>query len=178
MKEFSQQTRIDNLKKLAHDEFDLLILGGGITGAGVARDAAGRGMKVALVEAHDYAFGTSSRSSKLVHGGIRYLENKEFHLVFEALNERTKLFQIAPHLVHPLRFMIPLFADSRVGMFKMGLGMWLYDALSLFQTPEMHERLSMLMILKVRLSIRMLIWMMIDLCMKHCARLMNTVLYA
>jgi glycerol-3-phosphate dehydrogenase len=144
MKEFSQQTRIDNLKKLAHDEFDLLILGGGITGAGVARDAAGRGMKVALVEAHDYAFGTSSRSSKLVHGGIRYLENKEFHLVFEALNERTKLFQIAPHLVHPLRFMIPLFADSRVGMFKMGLGMWLYDALSLFQTPEMHERLNAL----------------------------------
>lgn len=142
MKEFSAFTRQYNLKKLASEQFDLLILGGGITGAGVARDAAQRGLRVALIEAHDFAFGTSSRSSKLIHGGIRYLENKEFNLVFEALNERTKLFQIAPHLVHPLRFMIPLFSDSRVGMFKMGLGMWLYDALSLFQTPEMHERLN------------------------------------
>ena len=142
MKDFSYKTRAINLQRLESEHFDLLILGGGITGAGVARDAAARGLKVGLIEGNDYAFGTSSRSSKLIHGGIRYLENKEFHLVFEALNERTKLFHIAPHLVHPLRFMIPLFSDSRVGMFKMGLGMWLYDALSLFQTPEMHERLS------------------------------------
>lgn len=142
MKDFSFKTRTNNLKKLESEHFDLLILGGGITGAGVARDAAARGLKVGLIEASDFAFGTSSRSSKLIHGGIRYLENKEFHLVFEALSERTKLFHMAPHLVHPLRFMIPLFSDSRVGMFKMGLGMWLYDALSLFQTPEMHERLN------------------------------------
>jgi glycerol-3-phosphate dehydrogenase len=124
------------------EEFDLCIIGGGITGAGVARDAALRGMKVALVEADDFASGTSSRSSKLIHGGIRYLENYEFKLVFEALNERQKLFNIAPHLVHPLRFMIPLYKSGRVGMFKMGLGMWAYDALSLFQAPEMHERLN------------------------------------
>ena len=142
MKDFSYKTRLTNLQRLESEQFDLLILGGGITGAGVARDAAARGLKVGLIESHDFAFGTSSRSSKLIHGGIRYLENQEFHLVFEALNERTKLFHMAPHLVHPLRFMIPLFSDSRVGMFKMGLGMWLYDALSLFQTPEMHERLS------------------------------------
>lgn len=142
MKDFSFYTRRQNIKKLKNEVFDLLIIGGGITGAGVARDAAGRGLKVALVEANDFSYGTSSRSSKLVHGGIRYLENMEFKLVFEALNERTRLFEMAPHLVHPLRFMIPLFADSRVGMFKMGLGMWLYDALSLFQTPEMHERLD------------------------------------
>jgi glycerol-3-phosphate dehydrogenase len=142
MKEFSVQTRSENLVKLRTEKFDLLIIGGGITGAGVARDAALRGLKVALVEGHDFAFGTSSRSSKMIHGGIRYLENKEFHLVFEALNERTKLFGIAPHLVHPLRFMIPLFKNSRVGMFKMGLGMWLYDALALFQAPELHERLN------------------------------------
>ncbi|MES2802208.1 MAG: glycerol-3-phosphate dehydrogenase/oxidase [Bdellovibrionota bacterium] len=142
MKDFSFKTRSNNLKRLESESFDLLILGGGITGAGVARDAAARGLKVGLIEANDFAFGTSSRSSKLIHGGIRYLENQEFHLVFEALNERTKLFHMAPHLVHPLRFMIPLFSDSRVGMFKMGLGMWLYDALSLFQTPEMHERLN------------------------------------
>lgn len=142
MKEFSFLTRQENIEKLKNENFDILIIGGGITGAGVARDAAKRGLKVALVEMNDFASGTSSRSSKLVHGGIRYLENLEFKLVFEALSERSKLFEIAPHLVHPLRFMIPLFNDSRVGMFKMGLGMWLYDALALFQTPEMHESLN------------------------------------
>jgi glycerol-3-phosphate dehydrogenase len=99
-------------------------------------------MTVALVEMQDFAQGTSSRSSKLVHGGIRYLENLEFHLVFEALSERRILFDIAPHLVHPLRFVLPLYKDSRVGMFKMGLGMWLYDALSMFEAPELHERLN------------------------------------
>lgn len=142
MKEFSFKTRNENLDRLKNEHYDILIIGGGITGAGVARDAALRGLKVALVEANDFAYGTSSRSSKLVHGGIRYLENMEFKLVFEALSERTKLFEMAPHLVHPLRFMIPLFKDSRVGMFKMGLGMFLYDMLALFQTPEMHERLG------------------------------------
>ncbi len=129
-------------RKLESDEFDLLIIGGGINGAGVARDAAMRGMKVALVEASDLASGTSSRSSKLIHGGIRYLENLEFGLVFEALSERRHLFSLAPHLVHPLRFTVPLYRGGRVGMFKMGLGMWLYDALALFETPEPHERLS------------------------------------
>lgn len=142
MKEFSNTTRANNLQKLKNLKFDILIIGGGITGAGVARDAAQRGLKVALVEAEDFAVGTSSRSSKLVHGGIRYLENFEFHLVFEALSERSKLFKIAPHLVHPLRFMIPLFKNSRVGPFKMGLGMMLYDALALFRTPQMHEKLN------------------------------------
>jgi glycerol-3-phosphate dehydrogenase len=123
-------------------EFDLVVIGGGITGAGVARDAASRGMSVALVEANDFAVGTSSRSSKLIHGGIRYLENLEFGLVFEALSERRLLFEIAPHLVHPLRFVLPLYSGGRVGMFKMGLGMWLYDALSMFEAPELHERLN------------------------------------
>ncbi len=142
MKDFSWQTRLVNIQKLQTEVFDLLIIGGGINGAGIARDAAMRGMKVALIEAHDFAFGTSSRSSKLIHGGIRYLENLEFHLVFEALSERHNLFSMAPHLVHPLRFMLPLYKTGRVGMGKMGLGMWLYDALSLFQSPEMHERFS------------------------------------
>ncbi|MGZ3747478.1 MAG: glycerol-3-phosphate dehydrogenase/oxidase [Pseudobdellovibrionaceae bacterium] len=142
MKRFSKAERFQNLQKMQEEVFDLCIIGGGINGAGVARDAASRGMRVALVEAKDFASGSSSRSSKLIHGGIRYLENLEFHLVFEALNERTHLFEMAPHLVHPLRFMIPLYENSRVGMFKMGLGMWLYDALALFQAPEMHERLS------------------------------------
>lgn len=142
MKNFSFVNRIQNIQKMKTQEFDLVVIGGGINGAGVARDASARGMSVALIEARDFASGTSSKSSKLIHGGIRYLENMEFKLVFEALSERTHLFEMAPHLVHPLRFMIPLYDDSRVGMFKMGLGMWLYDALSLFQTPEMHERLN------------------------------------
>lgn len=142
MKSFSFVTRGQNIAKMKTQEFDLVIIGGGINGAGVARDASARGMKVALIETRDFASGTSSKSSKLIHGGIRYLENLEFKLVFEALNERTRLFEMAPHLVHPLRFMLPLYEESRVGMFKMGMGMWLYDALSLFQAPELHERLN------------------------------------
>lgn len=137
---FSAQTRKKNIDKLQSEHFDLVIIGGGISGAGVARDAASRGMKVALIEAQDFAAGTSSRSSKLIHGGIRYLENLEFGLVFEALSERRNLFEMAPHLVHPLRFMLPVYNDSRVGMLKLGLGMWLYDALSLFEAPELHKR--------------------------------------
>lgn len=142
MRSFSYKDRWQSLKKLREKEFDLVIVGGGINGAGVARDAALRGMSVALIEEKDFASGTSSRSSKLIHGGIRYLENYEFHLVFEALSERKKLFELAPHLVHPLRFLIPIFKDSRVGMGMMGLGMWLYDALALFDAPQGHERLD------------------------------------
>ena len=141
-KEFSFKTRGENIDAAKFEEFDLCIIGGGINGAGVARDAASRGMKVCLLELADFAEGTSSRSSKLIHGGIRYLENFDFHLVFEALSERKILFDIAPHLVHPLRFALPLYKNGRVGMFKMGLGMWLYDILSKFQAPKMHEKLN------------------------------------
>jgi glycerol-3-phosphate dehydrogenase len=139
---FSNADRNKNLLSLQNDYFDIAIIGGGIIGAGIARDAASRGMKVALVEVDDFASGTSSRSSKLIHGGIRYLENFEFGLVFEALTERRNLFEIAPHLVHPLRFVLPVYENARVGMFKMGLGMWAYDALSMFEAPELHERLN------------------------------------
>lgn len=137
---FSFQDRSNSLRRFESEIFDLVVVGGGITGAGVARDACSRGMKVALVEANDFASGTSSRSSKLIHGGLRYLENLEFHLVFEALSERRTLLEIAPHLVHPLKFFLPLYKNSRVGMFKLGLGMWLYDLLSQFEAPEMHQR--------------------------------------
>jgi glycerol-3-phosphate dehydrogenase len=130
------------IEAMRSEIFDLAVIGGGITGAGIARDAASRGMRVALIEAKDFASGTSSRSSKLIHGGIRYLENLEFHLVFEALSERQRLFEIAPHLVHPLRFFIPIYKGGRVPAWKMGLGMWAYDALSLFDAPELHRRYS------------------------------------
>lgn len=138
----SAKDRSKSLERMKSETFDLAIIGGGITGAGVARDAASRGMRVALVEASDFASGTSSRSSKLIHGGIRYLENFEFGLVFEALSERQKLFSMAPHLVHPLKFLIPVYKTGRVPAWKMGLGMFAYDALSLYEAPEMHEFLN------------------------------------
>lgn len=141
MNPLGRDQRNQNITRMNRETFDVLVIGGGITGAGVARDASSRNMKVAMVEASDFASGTSSRSSKLIHGGIRYLENLEFKLVFEALSERKTLFEIAPHLVHPMRFMIPIFKESRVSFFTMGLGMWLYDLLSLFQAPEIHKKL-------------------------------------
>lgn len=136
---FNAHARKDALESAQQNEFDLLIVGGGINGAGVARDAAMRGLRVLLLESNDFAFGTSSRSSKLVHGGIRYLENFEFGLVHEALMERRYLLQMAPHMVHPLRFLIPVYKSSRVGLFKMEAGMILYDLLSFFEAPKVHE---------------------------------------
>ena len=124
------------------DLYDLLIIGGGIVGAGAARDAAMRGLSVCLVEQRDLAFGTSSRSSKLVHGGLRYLEMGEFSLVFEAVSERRVLMEIAPHLVLPLGFLFPVYKGSRRGVFTINIGMWLYDGLSLFRSPKIHRNLS------------------------------------
>ena len=123
-----------------NSEFDLLIIGGGITGAGAARDAARRGLSVAMVDRGDIAGGTSSRSSKLVHGGLRYLEQGEVSLVFEAVAERRILQEIAPHLVHPLPFLLPVYADSRRSLFTINIGMWLYDGLSLFRSPKIHSK--------------------------------------
>jgi glycerol-3-phosphate dehydrogenase len=132
-------TRAAQLSRL-DEPFDLLVVGGGINGAGIARDAAMRGLRTVVVEMHDLAYGTSSRSSKLVHGGLRYLEMYEFGLVFEAVNERRVLLRIAPHLVQPLGFMFPVYKSSRHGMFMMTAAMWLYDALSLFSSPHLHRR--------------------------------------
>src|ERR1700758_117185 len=107
-----------NVEPLADEAFDLLILGGGITGAGVALDASSRGLRVAVIDKGDFASGTSSVSSKLVHGGLRYLEHGDFRLVYEALHERRLLLENAPHLVHPLRFIIPFYAGARVRPWK------------------------------------------------------------
>ncbi len=122
--------------------YDILIVGGGIVGAGSARDAALRGLKVALVEQGDLASGTSSRSSKLVHGGLRYLQQGEFSLVFEAVSERRVLLDIAPHLVNPLGFIFPVYKSAKIGPFALNLGMWIYDGLSLFRSPKIHKNLS------------------------------------
>src|SRR6478672_7128998 len=126
---------------LSDQAFDLLVIGGGITGAGVARDAALRGLRVALVERHDYASGTSSRSSRLVHGGVRYLEHGQLGLVFESSRERRTLQRIAPHLVRPLAFTWPVYRGARVPRWKLGAGLTLYDVLSLFRNRR-HERLD------------------------------------
>jgi glycerol-3-phosphate dehydrogenase len=112
------------------EQFDLLIIGGGITGCGTARDAAMRGLKVALVERNDFASGTSGRSSRLVHGGIRYLEHGQIHLVRESIREREILLRIAPHLVQPLAFTWPLYHGARVGRFKLSVGLSLYQLLA------------------------------------------------
>src|SRR5271156_1802136 len=123
--------RADALRRLANEEFDVLVVGGGVTGAGVALDAASRGYKTALVEKYDFASGTSSKSSKMVHGGLRYLQQREFRLVYENLAERQRLLQNAPHLVSPLPFLIPLFgrdgAVSKAAARSYSGALWLYD---------------------------------------------------
>lgn len=124
------------------DEVDVAVIGGGITGAGIARDAARRGLRVALFEEKDLAFGTSSRSSKLVHGGLRYLESYEFSLVFESVSERRVLLDLAPHLVSPLAFLFPVYEGSRQNIWMIQAGMWLYEGLSLFRSPKPHRRVK------------------------------------
>jgi glycerol-3-phosphate dehydrogenase len=123
-------------------EFDLLVIGGGITGCGIAREAAARGLTVALVEKSDFASGTSSRSSRLIHGGVRYLEHGQIHLVFESSAERRRLLYLAPHLVRPLAFTWPVYAGARIPRWKLGLGLTAYDALALFRNVRRHSRLS------------------------------------
>jgi glycerol-3-phosphate dehydrogenase len=119
--------------------YDVVVIGGGITGAGIARDAALRGMKVALFEKGDYASGTSSKSSKLVHGGLRYLEHGELGLVFESVSERRVQTRVAPHLVRPLPFLIPIYEGVRPGLEIMNVGLWIYDSLALFRAPRLHK---------------------------------------
>ena len=121
--------RADALAALERDSFDLVVVGGGITGAGVALDAASRGYSVALVERDDYASGTSSRSSKLVHGGLRYLQNFDLGLVREALLERSLMVNLAPHLVKPLPLLVPSFDDKRPDRL-MGVGLNMYDVMA------------------------------------------------
>ena len=121
--------RAQAVAALSEDEFDVVVIGGGITGAGVALDAATRGYSVALVERADFASGTSSRSSKLVHGGLRYLQNFDLGLVREALLERQLMVALAPHLVRPLPLVVPAFEGARPDRL-VGMGLNLYDVMS------------------------------------------------
>jgi glycerol-3-phosphate dehydrogenase len=127
------------VEMLAGDPFDVVVIGGGVTGAGVALDAASRGFSVALVEKADFASGTSSRSSKLVHGGLRYLQNFDLGLVREALLERQLMVKLAPHLVRPLRLVVPAFDGARPDRLT-GIGLNMYDVMS--TTPRLRVRRS------------------------------------
>jgi glycerol-3-phosphate dehydrogenase len=140
---FERQTA---LRRLADETFDVVVVGGGITGTGVALDAASRGLRTALVEGKDFAWGTSSKSSKLVHGGLRYLQQKEYVLVYEALAERQRLLENAPHLVRPLPFLIPLFgrdgAVNKAVAKAYNTALWLYDVTGGIRIGKRHKRLS------------------------------------
>ena len=134
------------LERLATQPFDVLIVGGGITGAGVALDAASRGLRTALVERDDFASGTSSKSSKMVHGGMHYLQQGDIRLVYEALAERQRLRRNAPHLVSILPFLFPILGKGGVVPRKLaralGLAMWMYDLTGGFRIGRLHERLD------------------------------------
>jgi len=123
-------------------DFDLIVIGGGINGAGIARDAAMRGLRVCLLEQADLCHGTTRWSSRLIHGGLRYLEHFEFGLVRESLRERETLLRIAPHLVQPLQLLIPIYRGGRRSRLAITAGMWLYDLLSRGKSLPSHEMLS------------------------------------
>lgn len=135
---FDARRRAELIDQVSKLDFDFVVVGGGINGAGIAADAALRGLEVLLLEQRDIAFGTSSRSSKLIHGGLRYLEHYQFRLVFEGTNERAALRRLAPHLVRPLLFALPVYDDSKHPLWKMDVGLWMYDGLSLFKGEARH----------------------------------------
>ena len=138
--------RATSLDRLRHETFDLVVIGGGVTGAGVALDAASRGLKVALVERDDFSSGTSSKSSKLIHGGLRYLQQGDVKLVYEALAERQRLLTNAPHLVKLLPFLLPMFGKGGVIPAKiarlLGTAMWGYDLTGGFKVGKLHKRVT------------------------------------
>src|SRR3989454_7107839 len=140
--EFSARTRAANLERMRNESFDVLVVGGGVVGAGVARDAACRGLATALVDRGDFAGGTSGKTSRLVHGGLRYLRNYRFGLVRRAVRERDLLLRNAPGLVHPLPFLIPAYADPGPSRTLLPFGPFLDDLLSKAKTLPRRSWLS------------------------------------
>ena len=138
--------RSTSLARLRNERFDLVVIGGGVTGAGVALDAASRGLKVALIERDDFSSGTSSKSSKLIHGGLRYLQQGDIKLVYEALAERQRLLTNAPHLVKLLPFLLPMFGKGGVIPAKiarlLGAAMWGYDVTGGYRIGKLHKRVT------------------------------------
>src|SRR5688572_3040860 len=139
---FSVIHRPQILQQLQSKQFDLLIVGGGITGAGIALDATSRGLLVALVEKNDFAFGTSSRSTKLIHGGLRYLKQLEFGLVKEVGSERAVVHKLAPHLVIPEKMLLPLSEGKSMGYLLTSVGLKIYDWLAGVKEEDRRRMLS------------------------------------
>src|SRR5688500_14874555 len=139
---FSFLSRNTIIKNLQSEPYDLLIIGGGITGAGIALDAASRGLKTALVEKNDFAFGTSSRSTKLIHGGLRYLKQLEFGLVKEVGSERKVVHNIAPHLVVPEKMLLPLYEKKGLGYWLTSIGLKVYDFLAGVKPEDQRKMLT------------------------------------
>ena len=142
MNSFSSKHRPEIITQLSTTTFDVLVIGGGITGAGIALDASARGLKVALVDMQDFAGGTSSRSTKLIHGGLRYLKQLELKLVAEVGKEREIVFQNAPHLTKPERMLLPIIKNGSLGNFSARIGMSVYEWLAGVKKEEWHKVLS------------------------------------
>lgn len=134
--------RESNIRDLANQSFDLLVIGGGITGAGIALDAATRGLRTALIEKNDFAFGTSSRSTKLIHGGLRYLKQLEFALVKEVGSERAIVHKLAPHLVVPEKMLLPLYEKRGLGYWLTSIGLKIYDWLAGVKPEDQRRMLT------------------------------------
>jgi len=137
--ELSYKTRRENLDRMKTMDFDIVVIGGGVTGAGIARDAAMRGLKVALLEKDDFGSGTSGKSSRLIHAGLRYLRYRKLRLVYELSTERSILGKIAPHTVQPLAFVIPVYEKGPDSMLKIRFGLLLYDILARFRNFRRHR---------------------------------------
>ena len=142
MNSFSSINRSSIIEQVSSSSFDVLIIGGGITGAGIALDATARGLKVVLIDMQDFASGTSGRSTKLVHGGLRYLKQLEFKLVAEVGKEREIIHRIAPHLTKPERMLLPIVQNGSLGKFSARLGMWFYEWLAGVKKEEWHKVLT------------------------------------
>ncbi len=142
MSNLSALERTNNIEKITSNHYDLIVIGGGITGAGIALDAASRGLKVALVEKNDFASGTSSKSTKLIHGGLRYLKQFEIALVREVGKERATVHKLAPHLVKAEKMLLPLIKDGTYGKIMTSLGLMVYDVLAGVEREDQRKMLS------------------------------------
>ncbi len=142
MNNFSSFNRKNIQQELQTTEFDILVIGGGITGAGIALDAASRGMKVALIEKNDFASGTSSKSTKLIHGGLRYLKQFDFWLVKEVGTERAIVHKLAPHLVIPEKMILPLIEGGTYGSWLTSIGLKVYDVLASVEGDDKRKMLT------------------------------------
>ncbi len=139
---FSNQNRPEFIKQLSNGHFDLLVVGGGITGCGIALDAALRGLKVALVEKNDFASGTSSRSTKLIHGGLRYLKQFEIKLVRDVGSERAVVHRNARHIVIPEKMLLPIVEGGSLNAFSTSIGLLVYDLLAGVKSAERRVMLN------------------------------------